>query len=104
MDKMLKFYAKVFYVMGKVLSGELSCTKIGLVFFKFCRHFHRLLFGKELKVNGYTFRLPISCSPLFSIGIILPKSRRQIFICKFSKNVKSKLYNFENSKTRGQMV
>ena len=24
-SKMLKFYDKVFYVMGKVLSGELSC-------------------------------------------------------------------------------
>ena len=24
-SKMLKFYVKVFYVMGKVLSGELSC-------------------------------------------------------------------------------
>ena len=24
-SKMLKFYKKVFYVMGKALSGELSC-------------------------------------------------------------------------------
>ena len=24
-NKMLKFYAKVFYVIGKALSGELSC-------------------------------------------------------------------------------
>ena len=24
-SKMLKFYVKVFYVMGKALSGELSC-------------------------------------------------------------------------------
>ena len=29
-DKMLKFYVKVFYVMGKALSGELSCTRTGL--------------------------------------------------------------------------
>ena len=28
---MFKFYIKVLYVMGKVLSGELSCTKTGLV-------------------------------------------------------------------------
>ena len=28
----LKFYVNVFYAMGKVLSGELSCTGKGLVF------------------------------------------------------------------------
>ena len=28
----------------------------------------------------------------------------KIFTCKFSKNVKSKLYNIENSKSRGQTV
>ena len=28
----------------------------------------------------------------------------KIFICKFSKNVKSKLYHTKNSKTRGQTV
>ena len=27
----LKFYIKVFYVMGKALSGKLSYTRIGLV-------------------------------------------------------------------------
>ena len=27
----LKFYIKVFYVMGKSLSGELSCMRTGLV-------------------------------------------------------------------------
>ena len=27
----LKFYAKAFYVMGKALSGELSCMGTGLV-------------------------------------------------------------------------
>ena len=31
MDKMLKFYVKVFYVMCKALSGELSCTQTSLV-------------------------------------------------------------------------
>ena len=30
-SKMLKFYVKVFYVMGKVLSGKLSCPVTGLV-------------------------------------------------------------------------
>ena len=30
MDKMLKFYVKSFYLMGKVLSGELSCIWTGL--------------------------------------------------------------------------
>ena len=30
-SKMLKFYVKVFYVMGKAQSGELSCTGTGLV-------------------------------------------------------------------------
>ena len=32
MDKILKFYVRVFFkVMGKVLSGELSCMQTGLV-------------------------------------------------------------------------
>ena len=31
MDRMLKFYVKVFIVMGKALSGELSCMQTGLV-------------------------------------------------------------------------
>ena len=30
-DKMLKFDVKVFKVMSKALSGELSCTRTGLV-------------------------------------------------------------------------
>ena len=30
-DRMLKFYVKVFIVMGKALSGELSCMQTGLV-------------------------------------------------------------------------
>ena len=29
--KCVKFYFKVFYVMGKALSGELSCMRTGLV-------------------------------------------------------------------------
>ena len=31
-SKMLKFYVKVFYVMGKALSGELSCPRDRLCF------------------------------------------------------------------------
>ena len=30
-SKILKFYIKVFYVMGKALSGELSCLWTGFV-------------------------------------------------------------------------
>ena len=30
-NKMLKFYVEVLYVMGKALSGELSCMLTGLV-------------------------------------------------------------------------
>ena len=30
-SKMLKLYIKVFYVMGKVLLGKLSCTWTGLI-------------------------------------------------------------------------
>ena len=30
-DKILKFYFHVFYVMGNALSGELSCTLTGLL-------------------------------------------------------------------------
>ena len=32
------------------------------------------------------------------------KADDKIFVCKFSKNVKTKLYHDENSKTRGQTV
>ena len=32
------------------------------------------------------------------------QSRRQNFVCKFSNNVKSKLYHIKNSKTRGPTV
>ena len=31
-NKMLRFYVQVFYVMSRVLSGKLSCTLTGLVF------------------------------------------------------------------------
>ena len=31
MDKLLKFYVKVFHLMGKALSGELSCMRTYLV-------------------------------------------------------------------------
>ena len=32
------------------------------------------------------------------------KADDKILVCKFSKNVKSKLYHIKNSKTRGQIV
>ena len=32
------------------------------------------------------------------------KADDKIFVCKFSKNVKSKLYNIQKSKTGGQKV
>ena len=32
------------------------------------------------------------------------KADDKVFVCKFSKNVKSKLYHIENSKTRVQIV
>ena len=32
------------------------------------------------------------------------KANDKIFVCKFSKNVNSKLYHIENSNTRGQTV
>ena len=32
-SKLLKFYCKVFYLMGKALSGKLSCVWTGLVVF-----------------------------------------------------------------------
>ena len=38
------FYAKVFYVMGKALSDELSCTGIGLVFYQGSK-FHMFVGG-----------------------------------------------------------
>ena len=32
------------------------------------------------------------------------KADNKLFVCKFSKNVNSKLYHIENSKTRGLTV
>ena len=39
---------------------------------------------------------------LIYLTLSLPKSRRQNFRLRFFKNVKSKLYHIENSKTRGK--
>ena len=39
-SKMLKFYVKVFYVMGKALTGELSCP------------YDRSCFAKRNKIPG----------------------------------------------------
>ena len=38
-SKMLKFYVKVFYVMGKVLSGELSCPCDRSCYPKYCPNY-----------------------------------------------------------------
>ena len=35
-SKMLKFYVGFFYVMGKAMSGELSCMGTGLVIVQLC--------------------------------------------------------------------
>ena len=43
------------------------------------------------------------CHMLFG-ALRYQKADNKIFICKFSKKVKSKLYHIENSKTRGQTV
>ena len=51
-----------------------------------------MLFCSELKYQ-------LSCS-LFNYQ----KADNKMFVCKFSKNFKSKLYHIENSKTRGQTV
>ena len=40
-DKMLKFYFKGLKVIGKALSGELSCMRTGLVIS--CCYFHFLI-------------------------------------------------------------
>ena len=32
------------------------------------------------------------------------KAEDKIFVCKFSENIKSKIYHIENSKTKGQTV
>ena len=60
--------------MGKELTGKLSCPVTGLV-------------EAVLSLNSLTI-----------------KADDKISICKFSKNVKSKLYHIEHSKTRGQTV
>ena len=37
-------------------------------------------------------------------SLITKKADDKIFVCRFSKNVKPKLYHIENSKTKGQTV
>ena len=45
------------------------------------------------------------CYAVLVLNFLTPqKADNKIFVCKFSKNVKSKLYHIENSKTRGQTV
>ena len=46
--------------------------------------------------------LDLYCMP--SLSLYLPKADDKIFVCKFSKNVKSKLYHIEKSKTIGRTV
>ena len=39
-----------------------------------------------------------------TVVLCTKKADDKIFVSKFSKNVKSKIYHIENSKTRGQTV
>ena len=48
MDKMFKFYVKFFKVMGKALSGELSCMRTGLFIVAGCES----LFVEDLIKTG----------------------------------------------------
>ena len=41
---------------------------------------------------------------LFSFNSLTTEKQTTKFVCKFSKNIKSKLYYIENSKTRGQTL
>ena len=41
---------------------------------------------------------------LFINSLTTKKAEDKIFICKFSKNAKSKQYHIDNLKTRGQTV
>ena len=41
---------------------------------------------------------------LLQLTLYYQKADDKFFVCKFSKNVKSKLYHTEYSKTRGQIV
>ena len=59
--------------------------------------------------NGNTFRKYFSVAVRCTVTVTTLNSNYQkaddkIFVCKFSKNVKSKLYYIENSATRGQTV
>ena len=47
-SKMLKFYVKVFYVMGKALSGELSCPCD-----RSCYHDSAYILGVFMRFLGY---------------------------------------------------
>ena len=53
---------------------------------------------------------PVSCRHNFLVSLVMlqlfnyQKAEDKIFFYKFSKNIKSKLYHIENSKTRGQTV
>ena len=60
----LKFYVKVFYVMGKALSGKLSCTGIGLVLenMEVSSYIRKLFspFAKRGNFSGKDFFMPFS--------------------------------------------
>ena len=58
---------------------------------------------KEKKI--WTELSSLGQTPTFN-SLTTKKQNDKIFVCKFSKNVKSKLhvYHVENSKTRGQTV
>ena len=53
--------------------------------------------------------LPFSFLPAFSVELTLNslsaiKADYKIYVCKFSKNIYTKLYHIQNSKTKGQIV
>ena len=59
-----------------------------------------LVFYTKFSLGGF-----LNYTDKFFSSLTTEKAYDKIFVCKFSKkNVKSKLYHIENSKTRGQTV
>ena len=46
----------------------------------------------------------LESAEMHRITLYYQKADDRIFVCKFSKNIKSKIYSIENSKTREQTM
>ena len=63
-----------------------------------------LVATSPLPFLSYRWNACFASAITISINLVYQKTDDKIFVCNFSKSVKSKLYHIENYKTRGQTV